>query len=78
MGMFDSVFVKCPNCSQEVEFQSKAGECILAHYRPNTVPIEIAYALHGETAVCRCGQAVRLELPFVVPRCVSMEVIRIE
>ena len=29
MGMFDSLIVKCPNCNEQVEFQSKAGGCNL-------------------------------------------------
>ena len=32
MGMYDSVWVKCPKCGEENEFQSKSGECILGFY----------------------------------------------
>lgn len=42
MGMFDSVFVKCPKCNKLIEFQSKAGKCNLLRYSHKSVPAEIA------------------------------------
>ncbi len=42
MSNFDSVWTKCPVCSQEVEFQSKAGSCELRSYRTSSVPEVIA------------------------------------
>ncbi len=63
MGMFDSVYARCPGCSGEVEFQSKAGSCELKRYSMDSVPPEIAQALSGETATCRsCGGLVTLAL----------------
>lgn len=27
MSCFDSIFVKCPKCGEQIEFQSKSGDC---------------------------------------------------
>lgn len=57
MGMFDSVYFKCPNCGEEIEEQSKAGECILHNYDPDSVPYEIAINLNNEKSKCyECGK----------------------
>lgn len=64
MGMFDTVQVDCPNCGHELDFQSKAGPCILATYTPNNVPIEIALDLHEEYKWCpKCDEVITLRLP---------------
>lgn len=28
MGVYDSVWVKCPKCETKNEFQTKSGECL--------------------------------------------------
>lgn len=62
MGMFDSVIVRCPVCRAKVEFQSKAGECLLNEYAPANAPEEIADDLDGAHWRCqRCGEGVWLE-----------------
>lgn len=60
MGMFDSLMVPCPKCGAMVEFQSKAGECILAEYTIEDCPIVILADLMGEKEKCACGQGVEL------------------
>lgn len=60
MGMFDSVYARCPRCSAEVEFQSKAGACTLQSYRPDEVPAEIANDLIGHAETCKCGLVMEL------------------
>lgn len=52
MGMFDSVFVECTECSEPVEFQSKAGVCEMKRYHVSSVPLKVAVDLDGETARC--------------------------
>jgi len=52
MGMFDSVWTKCPVCSHEVEFQSKAGSRELHSYRASSVPVEIALDLDSAAETC--------------------------
>lgn len=56
MGMFDSIYVKCPKCDTSQEVQSKAGECLLHSYDQDRVPIAIAADLNGEEVKCNhCG-----------------------
>lgn len=60
MGLFDSVYARCPECGDEVEFQSKAGPCSLATYRMDSVPTAIAVDIDGDDEQCPCGTGVRL------------------
>lgn len=32
MGMFDSVYIPCPHCGKNNEFQTKSGDCSLDNY----------------------------------------------
>lgn len=41
MGVFDSVWVECPKCKHENEFQSKSGACILANYTLEQCPPDV-------------------------------------
>ena len=53
MGMFDSVYIDCPECGEEVEFQSKAGDCVLASYsKGDAIPMTIVADLSGELSSC--------------------------
>lgn len=61
MGLFDSVYVDCPRCGNSIEFQSKAGECVMASYRPSAMPAVIAADLSGQSEWCAdCGASVTL------------------
>ena len=60
MGMFDSLYVSCPECGDIVEFQSKAGDCNLISYEKTNVPIAIAIDLDGKVVLCKCGKAVEI------------------
>ncbi len=61
MGMFDSVHVDCPECDNTIEFQSKAGECILNDYKIYNAPPEILGDLHNESETCQnCGRVVTI------------------
>lgn len=66
MGMFDSVYVFCPNCGDEVEFQSKAGECVTEEYYLHNMPAEIAKDICGDSLVCSCGKLLTLITQCVV------------
>jgi len=61
MGMFDTVIVPCPKCGKQLEFQSKAGPCMLKRYNYKSVPPEIANSIDGDSETCSCGQFVALE-----------------
>lgn len=54
MGMYDTVRAGCLYCDDEVEWQSKAGECILSVYclGVDVVPIEILEDIKGEIGFC--------------------------
>ena len=63
MGMFDRVFLKCPNCKEILEFQSKGGECVLEKYKENDVPWEVALPINGEIVKCpKCLKNVKLKI----------------
>lgn len=62
MGVFDSIFVDCPRCGLELEFQSKSGDCMLGKYTLWSAPPEVVVgtSLH----VCsRCHSNWILVLP---------------
>lgn len=55
MGMFDRVMVDCPNCGERVEFQSKAGECVLADFGVNDAPVPVLMDIMNIPEHCDCG-----------------------
>ena len=60
MGMFDSVYAKC-SCGSELEWQSKAGECMLRVYSSNAVPSNIAADINDEIEECiKCGKRYKI------------------
>ena len=52
MGMFDSVWFKCPSCGEQFEEQSKSGRYCLDSYDSDSVPPAIAASLDGSIAKC--------------------------
>jgi|TARA_Y100000310_G_C20698487_1_gene827446 hypothetical protein len=67
--MFDSIFATCPECEARVEFQSKAGECILASYSiPGNIPVEIAKDIEGKLIMCECGYVIVAESGLCAPQ----------
>lgn len=42
MGMFDTVWVPCPECENELELQSKGGPRLLYNYPAYDVPRDVA------------------------------------
>jgi hypothetical protein len=60
MGMFDSVYHKC-ECGGDVEWQSKADECVLAVYPPCSVPITIANDINEQEEKCpKCDKKYKI------------------
>ena len=56
MGMFDSVWVKCPKCGTENEFQTKSGECFLENYTLENCPDDaLANVNRHSPCHCDCG-----------------------
>jgi predicted RNA-binding Zn-ribbon protein involved in translation (DUF1610 family) len=61
MGMFDTVWFPCPDCTESIGAQTKVGECDLTDYDPSEVPMVIAGALHGRVEKCTgCGTEVKI------------------
>lgn len=56
MGMFDSIYFTCPSCGEEIEDQSKGGDCVLAKYRADAVPIDVAGGIIGGELWCQNQQ----------------------
>ncbi len=52
MGLFDYIHVTCPKCDDQMVTQSKAGPCAMRDFSPDSVPIEIAKDVEGETIHC--------------------------
>ena len=61
MSCFDSVYVKCPNCGREMEFQSKADKCEMQSFTTQAVPVKVAVDLDGNSDTCpKCQSQVAL------------------
>jgi predicted RNA-binding Zn-ribbon protein involved in translation (DUF1610 family) len=59
--MFDRVWVTCPSCGNNIEFQSKAGACELKDYSLDTAPSEIAGSILGDQYECEhCHRDVKI------------------
>lgn len=63
MGCFESVYVTCESCGERVEFQSKAGPCMMGEYdiADNDIPPVVAGDLDGEAKDCSCGMTIRIK-----------------
>lgn len=53
MGMFDRVWVPCPRCGRKLEFQSKAGPCILKVYHLDNAPNVVLADIIGDSEWCK-------------------------
>ena len=67
MGLFDRVLVKCNNCEDHIEFQSKAGNCSMTTYEIFDMPPAIAEDLDNAVEKCdNCGQEVMIKTDIIV------------
>jgi len=74
MGMFDSLYVNCPKCKKQLEFQSKSGECLLSVYTKESLTPQVAIGMNGDIVKCKsCGNSFKLEceIPQKVVKCKS-------
>lgn len=63
MGMFDRVFVPCPECHTPYEFQSKGGECLLTEYTLENAPMKVLSELWPPVAQCKkCKSGFKIEV----------------
>ena len=68
MGMYDSILIRCHNCEDHIEFQSKAGRCEMRTYYPHDdIPVAIVEDLDGDIASCgTCGERVAFKSRIIV------------
>ena len=63
MGMFNTILVPCPNCGEEIEFQTKSGTRMLERYNISRVPEEEVRGILGRTTECiECGYTIEIEV----------------
>ena len=64
MGMFDSVYVECPQCETENEFQTKSGDCLLNKYSLNDCPDDVFADVnrHSPCTCEECGTAYSVDM----------------
>lgn len=53
MSCFDSVYIRCPNCNENVRFTTKAGRCWMDEYKQHAVPLLLAAAIDGDVEECK-------------------------
>jgi hypothetical protein len=41
MGLFDTIWVKCPKCNEDIGFQSKSGDCSMEDYMLEDCPEDV-------------------------------------
>lgn len=62
MGMFDSLYVKCPKCRNKLEFQSKSWVCGLYGFTKKNLSPEVAMGMDGDILRCQfCNKRIRLK-----------------
>ncbi len=62
--MFDTVWVKCPNCGEENEFQSKSGGCSLRNYDLINCPEDVLQNVNRHSPCdCDCGTSYEVDVP---------------
>lgn len=52
MGMYDTVYLRCPCCSEVNDEQIKHGPCMLKEWNGKTVPREVGAKMHGLEFSC--------------------------
>lgn len=63
MGMYDTVIVKCPNCDNEIGFQSKSGDCLLDVYKLNECPNDVLFDVNRHSPYkCDCGSYIEVDI----------------
>ena len=55
MGLFDSVYIICPQCGRGHEVQSKVGDPCLRRFSLDNAPDVVKAAIDGAEVLCDCG-----------------------
>ena len=75
MGMFDSLYIKCPKCGNRLEFQSKSGICSMDTYGKNNLPPEVAVGMNNVIVKCRSCK-IKFQLQCKIPKRVQVKLIQ--
>ncbi len=70
MGLYDSLFIDCPECGKELEFQSKEGDCNMLRCTSYNILSRCVPWFVGRDLHCTCGAWVEL-VPYVPPKIVA-------
>lgn len=63
MGMFDTVYITCPNCGNREGVQSKSGRCFMEEYTTiDTAPMDVMADVLGYNICYSCGESFIVEL----------------
>ena len=55
VGSYDSVYADCPVCGTQLEFQSKAGECMFRRDTPEEAPEHVLADCYAQVCDCKIG-----------------------
>ena len=56
MGVYDTVWAKCPKCGEDLGFQTKSGECNFSDYYLTNAPDDVMANVNRHSPVmCECG-----------------------
>ena len=63
MGMYDIIWAKCPNCNEDLDFQTKGGECYLANYELDNAPDDAMSNVNRHSPLeCKCGNKYEVDI----------------
>jgi len=65
MGMYDTVWVNCPQCNEEIDFQSKSGDCSLEYYTLDGCPNDVLQDVNRHAPIIceNCQTKVMVDIP---------------
>lgn len=64
MGLYDTVWVNCQKCGEELGFQTKSGDCVLANYGLNDAPEDVMADVNRHSPIrCECGVLYIVDVP---------------
>lgn len=70
MGCYDTINFDCPECGNKMSAQSKGGQCNLADYNCDNVPIDVASDAnrHAPFKCDKCGTSswLRGDVPGII------------
>ena len=63
MGLFDTILVPCPKCSEKMEFQTKSGDCSLRSFDLVSAPKNMMKDVNRHAPYkCSCGAEFQVKI----------------